>query len=266
MASVRKVTSRSNALLTHVRKIRDGRSKDRIFLEGTRLIEEALRSPVVPTECIVAAGFSSSRRAAKLVLELLERGISITEVPSPVFASVADTANSQGIIVIAERPRRRELPAVGTLFVFLHRISDPANLGAVLRTAEAAGVDGIILSTGSADTFSPKALRAGMGSNLRLEIFENIELGECIEWARGRAMNVTASHTAGDSAYTHIDWRRPSLIVFGSEAHGLGPEEIVLADETFRIPMVNGVESLNLAVAAGIVLFEAVRQRSSATP
>lgn len=265
MASIRKVTSRSNPLLTRVRKIRDGRSTDAIFLEGTRLIEEALRSPAAPTECIVAAGFSSSRRASKLVVELLERGVSITEVPSPVFGSVADTATPQGIIVIAERPQRRELPAVGTLFVFLHRISDPANLGAVLRTAEAAGVDGIILSTGSADPFSPKALRAGMGSNLRLGIVENIDLRECVEWARGRSMNVAASDIAGDNAHTHIDWRLPSLIVFGSEAHGLGPEEMALADETFRIPMLNGVESLNLAVAAGIVLFEAVRQRSSAT-
>ena len=147
------------------------------------------------------------------------------------------------------------------MFLFLKEINNPSNLGAIVRTAEAAGAIGVIVSKGSADVFSPKALRSAMGSSFRLPVWENAEFSEVLGWAKVHDLVTVAADILGTSSYTDIDWRIPSLLIFGSEAHGLGELELAAIDKTVLIPMENGVESLNLAVSAGIILFEARRQK-----
>ncbi len=257
-----KITSRDNQRLINARKARDGNVSDRIFIEGKRLAEEALRSGIVIDECFYAEGFAEP----DLMYAAADKAVFTAELPERIFNSIADTKNSQGIILIAKRPvgdaaaikvnLAHGLPIV----LFLKEINNPSNLGAILRTAEAAGVAGIIVSENSADVYSPKALRAAMGASLRLAIWENAKFDEVLSWAKAGKLTTTATDIRANQTYTHIDWKTPRLLVFGSEAHGLTVAEVNMVDETILIPMENEVESLNLAVSAGIILFEAKRQ------
>jgi TrmH family RNA methyltransferase len=268
MNEPKSITSRDNAKIKFVRRVRDGKEPDAIFIEGVRLAEEALRSGVQIAEAFVTPRFAADQRKSTLVDELRKRGIQITEVSAGVFGSIADTENSQAIVLIAERPENgaaaieANLNGKSRIVLFLFEINNPANLGAIFRTAEAAGVAGVIVSSGSADPFSPKALRAAMGSSFRLPIWEVADLATVLEWGSENGLISTAAdiNAAAAAAYTRIDWKKPRLLIFGSEAHGLDKSTLDKVDELTFIPMQNSVESLNLAVSAGIILFEAQRQ------
>jgi len=254
---IEQIISRDNQRLVNARKVRDGKVPDKIFIEGRRLVEEALRSEIVSEECFFSEDFTDDglRRAF--------RG-RVFEVPANIFTSIADTDHTQGIVVIAQRPATSSLnleqKTAMPLVVFLNEINNPSNLGAVIRTAEAAGVGGVMVSKNSADVFSPKALRAAMGSSFRLPYGDNVTFDEAINWAQNEGLTTTAADKRGKESYTSVDWKKPRLLIFGSEAHGLSDEQLTLVDETISIPMTHTVESLNLAVSAGVILFEAKRQ------
>ena len=264
MKEIEKITSRDNRRLVHARKVRDGKVPEQIFIEGRRLIDEALSSDVDIVECLVADCF----RNREMLDAIAKRTSAIVEIPDKIFGSIADTNQPQGIILIAKRPKfssgsieSRLGSAALPIVIFLKEIRNPSNLGAVLRAAEAAGVVGVIVSTNSADVYSPKALRAAMGSSFRLPIWEEADFDEILRWAQTAKLTTTAAAAAAaDNNYTDIDWKTPRLLVFGSEAHGLSRPELERIDEEVTIPMEDGVESLNLAVSAGIILFEAKRQ------
>ncbi len=269
MNEMPKILSRDNAKLVMARKVRDGKIDDMIFLEGLRLAEEAIRSTLDFSECFITAAFAKTERGREMITALGTRGERISEVADSLFQSIADTKNSQGIILLAERPRKglksiekNINDASSALVVFLEEVNDPSNLGAVFRTAEAAGVAGVVVSKGSADVFAPKALRAAMGASLRIPVWENADLADGILWSRDLGLRTTATDISARIEYTELDWTVPRLVVFGSEAHGLRREALDMVDDIVLIPMQNGVESLNLAVSAGIILFEAVRQKS----
>jgi TrmH family RNA methyltransferase len=145
--------------------------------------------------------------------------------------------------------------------IFLFEINNPSNLGAIFRTAEAAGAAGVIISAKSAAAFSPKAMRAALGANLRLPIWENARFEQVLIWASETKAITTAADINAVKKYTEIDWNQPRLLIFGSEAHGLSENARTSIEELIYIPMQNDVESLNLAVSCGIILFEAHRQR-----
>ncbi len=264
-----KITSRANQKLKIARKVRDGRIKDLIFVEGLRLAEEVLRSKLMVEEVFLAENFDQNKRSAQLLSVFQQKNISINEVSGQIFQSIADTQTPQGIILICRKPPtdklnfeaefslgKDQLPIV----ILLHQINNPANLGAILRSGEAVDLAGIIISKNSADVFSPKSLRASMGAGFRLNIWTNADFEEVLTWAREKNLISTAADINADKNYTEIDWRKPRLLIFGSEAQGLSAEEFREIDEHLIIPMENGVESLNLAVSGGIILFEARRQ------
>lgn len=265
-----KITSRDNPKLKHARKVRDGKAATEIFIEGLRLAEETVRSGNDIDSVFVSPGFGNSDREAELMDKLYRLGVAIYQVDDKLLQSVADTKNTQGIILIGHRPDTsyehftKDFSARSVApVIFLNKINNPSNLGAILRTAEAAGVAGLIISDNSTDVFSPKALRASMGSSLRLNIWEDAAYGDVIRWARGKGLTATAADIGGEKFYTEIDWTTPRLLIFGSEAEGLTAGELTQIDEQIKIPMENGVESLNLAVSCGIILYEAKRQRDS---
>jgi TrmH family RNA methyltransferase len=256
-----RITSRENRRLVAARAARDGRAHGQIFIEGKRLVQEAVRSNIEIDECFVSDGIGDQG-----ILDTMAGGTtSMAELPERIFRSIADTKEPQGVIAIARRPKTgREMIAIRDghlpLVIFLDEINNPSNLGAILRTAEAAGVAGVIISRGSADAFSPKALRGAMGSSFRMPVWDNADFGEILDWARTARLSVCAAVADSAKNYTTVDWKKPRLLIFGSEAHGLISEQLKDVDETLAIPMSQNVESLNLAVAAGIILFEARRQ------
>ena len=259
-----KILSRDNPRLKNARRIRDGKIHDRIFIEGARLVAEALSSRIA-----IDQAFVSAEDGSEFADLLTDAGVTrIYELSDPVFQSIADTVTSQGVVVIAERSGGNESAievrlssATVPLVVFLTRINNPSNLGAVIRTAEAAGVAGVIVSTESADAFSPKALRSSMGSAFRLPIWQGVSFENALAWARANGLRTVAADVDADKSHVDFDWTARRMLVLGSEAHGLSNDERRRVDDVIKIQMEREVESLNLAVATGVILFEARRQQ-----
>jgi TrmH family RNA methyltransferase len=256
------ITSRDNSLLRQVRAVRDGKVDELIYVEGLRLCEEALRSRLTIEAVVVSEELLRKERVAAVIQELSQASKRFGSVSEKLLESVSYTKTPQGIIVLAQRPESSEIQ-VGTnpLLVVLHQINNPVNVGAILRTSEAAGAAGVIATKNTSNPFSPKSLRGAMGSAFRLPIWSGPSYIEVIEWCRQRGIAIICAAVEATTAYTEIDWSRPSALILGPESTGLTAEELELADRRVSIPMKGMAESLNVAVAGGVLLFEAARQR-----
>ena len=259
------INSRKNPLVQRARAARDGRERGLVFVEGVRLCEEALRAHVGLELALYTRGLAEDARGAELLEKLRVESRAVHLVGDDVLESVSDTKTPQGVVVLARRPETgREVVerAVGVpLVVVVHRANNPSNAGAMLRVAEAAGATAVILTKGSTDPLSAKALRGSMGSAFRLPLWTGPTLEEALSWCAGRGIRTVATAAGARASHTEIDWTRPRAVVVGPEAGGLTPEETRGADESVRIPMREPVESLNVAVALAVVLYEAARQR-----
>lgn len=257
------IRSKDNARLAYARAARDGRRADVIFIEGKRQCLEVARANVEIELCLLAESFDDMEAVEKLRSSSVDCAV----VAERLFDSIAETMSPQGVIAIARRPSGNAGLLSTSLsrslirtIVFLSEINNPSNLGAILRTAEAAGVAGVITSSGSADAFSPKANRAALGANLRVPIWEKAGPIEVFQFAKENQLLTAAAVVSDAVDYISADWRRPTMLMLGSEAHGLSEELAASADMRVTIPLMNGVESLNLAVSCGVILFEVLRQ------
>ena len=256
------ITSRDNSLLRQVRAVRDGKINELIYVEGLRLCEEALRSRLTIEAVVVSEELLRKERVAAVIQELSQATKRFGTVSEKLLESVSYTKTPQGIIVLAQRPESLELQLdTNPLLVVLHQINNPVNVGAILRTSEAAGAAGVITTKNTSDPFSPKSLRGAMGSAFRLPIWNGPAYTEVIDWCRQRGIATICAAVDATTTYTEIDWTRPSALILGPESTGLTPEEQELADRRVSIPMKGMAESLNVAVAGGVLLFEAARQR-----
>ncbi|MBC7931367.1 MAG: RNA methyltransferase [Rubrivivax sp.] len=262
-----KITSRKNSLIQQARAVRDGRERELVFVEGVRLCEEALRAGVDFEAVFYTIELESNERGA-LVVEALRRACPrALPVTESVLESVADTKTSQGVIALARRPRTGvDVIGLGDkipLVVIMHRANNPANAGAMLRVAEAAGATAAVSTIGSTDLFSARALRGSMGSAFRLPLWTGATMGEALGWCAERGIRTVGTDAAATAVpHTEIDWTIPRAVIVGPEAGGLSDEEVSAADEIVRIPMRAPVESLNVAVALAVVLYEAARQKA----
>lgn len=263
------ITSRDNQRLKNARRVREGKDRCVVFVEGVRQAEESLRAGTKIIECFYDENFEKNERTQNLLGKITDVSENTSKVESRVFSSIAETNTPQGIVLLVEKPetdensfaqRVNKTLSTNPLIVYLSEINNPANLGAILRTSEAAGAAGVIVSAKSADPFSPKATRAALGANLRLPIWENASLENVLRRAFEKKLITTAADVGASIKYTEIDWKQPRLLIFGSEAHGLSEDARSRIEELIYIPMQNDVESLNLAVSCGIILFEAQRQ------
>jgi RNA methyltransferase, TrmH family len=261
-----RITSRDNSLLRQARSVRDGKVDDLIFVEGLRLAEEALRSGLKIEAVIFSEQIATKERAAHSIERLSEVSSRTASVSEKLLESISYTKTPQGIVLLARRPedtRERFNTALvpNPLIVVLHQINNPVNVGAVLRTAEAAGAAGVITTKHTSDPWSPKSLRGAMGSAFRVPIWNGPEYTEVVNWCYERNMLTVCADATGTAVYTEIDWTVDAALVLGPESTGLTDNELAAANKTVSIPMQGDVESLNVAVAAGILLFEAARQR-----
>ncbi|MES2598080.1 MAG: RNA methyltransferase [Verrucomicrobiota bacterium] len=258
------ISSTSNERVKHARRVRDGREEGLIFIDGLRLAEEALRSGVI-VETAFVDDEASDARLESLVAEMTARRVPVFTASRSVLDALADTVQSQGVILIAKRPA----PDAGALFqdqtglllVSIDRVQDPGNMGTLLRTAEAAGAHGVLVLGGSADVYSPKVLRSSMGSAFRLPVITEVSQEKLMELRQNHALHLTAAAGEGEIDYDRYDWRQPTLLLLGNEGRGVSAELMQACDTRLRIPMANGVESLNVAAAGAVMLFEASRQR-----
>lgn len=260
------ITSRDNSLLRHVRAVRDGKIDEQIFIEGLRLCEEALRSQLVIEAIVVSEELLRKERVAGVIEQLSQASKRFGSVSEKLLESVSYTKTPQGIIVLAQRPEASEARLsksldANSLLVVLHQINNPVNVGAILRTSEAAGATGVITTRNTSDPFSPKSLRGAMGSAFRLPIWSGPDYEETIAWCRKRSIPTICADVEATTSYTDVDWTGPRALLLGPESTGFTPEELSQAGERVTIPMKGNAESLNVSVAAGILLFEARRQR-----
>jgi TrmH family RNA methyltransferase len=254
------ITSTQNPRVQHIRALVSQRKEreecGEFVVEGVRLAEEALASGWEARLVLYDAGLSA--RGLELVQRCRARGIPVEEAAPYVLKSAADTETPQGILGVFTR-RELSLPARPDFLVVADGLRDPGNLGTLLRTAAAAGAQALLLAPGCADPFSPKVLRAGMGAHFRLPIL-SLDWDRLAELLKPACQVFVAQASEGTPAW-QLDLRRPIALVVGGEAEGAGPQARALADGLITIPMPGRSESLNAAVAAGILLFEVVRQR-----
>jgi TrmH family RNA methyltransferase len=259
------ITSRKNSLAQHARSVRDGRERESIFVEGLRLCEEALSAGLGFDFVLYTRSLEEAARGARLLASLRETRARVVAVSEAVLESVSDTKTPQGVVAVARRPQSGpELIARVTstpLVVILHGANNPSNAGAALRVAEAAGASGVVATKGSADLFSPKALRGSMGSAFRLPVWTGATFEEALRFCAGRGIKTAGTDARASATHTEVDWTKPRAVVLGPEAGGLTGEEVRACDESLRIPMREPVESLNLTTALAVVLYEAARQR-----
>ncbi len=262
-----RITSRDNSLLRRTREVRDGGNSDLVFIEGLRLAEEALLSGLKIEAVIVSDELAQKAKAATLLEQLAQACDRIVTVSEKLLESISYTKTPQGIVLLAGRPGsgREHLETAQKqtpLIVVMHRINNPVNVGAILRTAEAAGATGAIATPNTSDPFSPKSLRGAMGSAFRLPLWFGPTFDEVLAWSSARGIQTICADVHSRTLYSEVDWKLASALVLGPESNGLSADEIAAADLAVRIPMRGPAESLNVAVAAGVLLYEAARMRS----
>ena len=275
---VEKITSRQNPLVKRFRRVRAGNDRHLLFLEGVRLVEEAVKAGVRFESVAFTSVLESSDRGLALLDALQSVPCRGAHTNQQVMDAIADTENPQGVAAIVSRPTYgfdSVLEAEPQLLVIADQLQDPGNLGSLIRTAEASGATGVVTTRYTVDPFNHKALRASMGAALRLPIAVGMRVEEITGGCRKRGLKLIASsaeppesRALEDAAlvtpirgYTDVDFRGPVALIFGSEASGVSEYAGSQADERAHIPMAERVESLNVAAAGAILLYEAARQR-----
>jgi len=262
--SVEIITSIKNPKIQLVRDLLASRKsreeQNSCVIEGVRLAEEAVKAGVVVQMVIYSE--SCSARGLELVATLNASSVSLIKVPDDLMAKISATETDQGLLLVVE-PIINALPAQLDFVLILDEIKDPGNMGTILRTAAAAGVQLVITTPGCVDVYSPKVLRAGMGAHFTLPILTQTWDEIVNFWhAQPGSPGLYLAESSQGKKIWDIDLTRSMGIIVGGEANGASEEAKKYATEFVTIPMPGKSESLNAAIAAGIFLFEVVRQRS----
>ena len=254
------ITSIANEKVKYVRSLyrRRVRYRERRFIiEGIRLVEEAYRAGIVPALVFYGEGIDALPGGWELLEEIHREKAPPFAVSEGVMKAMADTVSPQGVLAIVPFVELAPPPSPSLVLV-IDRLRDPGNLGTILRSANAAGVEQVILAPQTVDHYNPKVVRGAMGAHFRLPI-EALSWPEIAEALAG--VQVLLADVRAEQAYYEVDWSRPSALIIGGEAYGASRAAMELATATIAIPMHGGAESLNAAVAASVILFEAARQR-----
>ena len=244
-----------------VKKYRN--AADAFIIEGARSAEEVLESGWYILHAFVDVTIDSAR--IRTISDKLEAGgVTVFEVTPEVMNRLSDTDSPQGILVVV-RKMTCELNDFNQnhegLLLVLDEVRDPGNLGTMIRTADAAGIAGIILLEGCTDVFAPKAVRSAMGSLFHLPIRNEQKKNEFISWCRENNWSIWSSSLEGGQSIYGEELAKRTAIVIGNEAEGVSAELLSASEKRVYIPMPGKAESLNAAIAAGIILFECVRRK-----
>jgi RNA methyltransferase, TrmH family len=258
------ITSSRNPKIQWVRSLQahpKARREAALFVvEGVRLAEEAWQAGWQPELVLYTEGLSE--RGRRLVDSFRQQGAALELVSEHVMKAAADTENPQGILAVLPL-RPLPLPSSSSFVLILDGVRDPGNVGAILRTSGAASVEAVLLTHGSSDAFAPKVVRAAMGAHFRLPI-HTLSWGEIEQYLQrkpDRALSLFLADSEGGLPYTQANLRTPLALVLGGEAQGAGEQSRRASQARIHIPMPGKSESLNVAAAAAVLLFEVVRQR-----
>lgn len=260
------IACKQNPIIKEIKTLKEKkyRKYKKLFsVEGLRFVEEALNGEAEIIRVIVSEQFVESLHSKKVLEIIQERGIDAFTIPDKLFMEISDTQNPQGILAVVKKAKYSidDIMAKDGFVLILDAIQDPGNMGTIIRTADAAGAAGIIISSGCAELYNPKTLRSTMGSIFHVPLVTSNDLVKTITDIKSRGIKVYASHLDAGKNLFELDMKGNIAIIIGNEANGISKEVLSCADVLVKIPMIGRAESLNASIAAALLMYEAVRAR-----
>jgi len=267
--STRSLTSKNNPVVKTVRLLATQARRapaELTLVEGVRSVEEVLRANIEISTVLISDNFGDSERGLRLREVLVQSGLKIYQIPEALFRSLSDVKASQGILALVRIPARKlitDLAADRPLLLCAAGIQDPGNLGTLIRAAAAAGASMVCTLSGTVSVRNPKTVRASAGAVFHIPFIEELAPEGFLEFCRRRSIPVLRSSAHEGNCYFREDLTGPCAILLGNEGSGVDRAAWAAGLRSVHIPMAPGAESLNVAVAGAILMFEALRQRTS---
>lgn len=264
------ITSKDNSIIKHIKKLKEKKYRDEnneYIIEGIKLIKEAIQEKAKIKQIIICEDCEKNLEIDKeLIYEIAKENC--IYVTKKIFESITDVTNPQGILAIIEKNNIevqinnniQEINLKEDIIVALDGVQDPGNLGTILRTVDSIGLTQILVSKDTADSYNPKVVRSTMGAIFRINIIEVEDLQETLKEIKKNKFKVMVTALDADNSIYNVDYNKKAIII-GNEANGVSKEIQAMADEKVKIPMLGKTESLNAAVAAGIMIYEYVRRK-----
>lgn len=248
------ITSKENETIKEIRKLKEKKyRKEKFLVEGIKMLKEAIEEKVAIEQIILKQGI-------KLDIDISK--YKVMEVTETIFNTLTDVVTPQGVLAIINKENKKEIDFTSNYIIALDGIQDPGNMGTIIRTLDSANLNQIVVSKNTVDGYSPKVVRATMGAIYRVKIIEVENLAETLtKMKKSNFQIVTTSLKAKESIYD-VKYNK-KVVVIGNEANGVSKEVEQIADYKVKIPMMGKTESLNASVAAGIMIYEYVRQIST---
>jgi TrmH family RNA methyltransferase len=260
------ITSLQNPRVKDALRLRDRRHREKrgnILIDGARELDRAIQGRVRLREVFVCEPLCGSPDARRVLEWLPRSGVEVLHVAETVFAKLTFGQRAEGVLGVAEMPvcalDQLTLPDNPRVAV-LEGVEKPGNVGAVLRSADGAGISAVIVADGRTDLYNPNAIRASMGTIFTLPVCATTA-ALALDWLRHRGMAICAAIVQGSLPYDEVDYRGPTAIVLGNEAHGLSQTWHTPGVTTVRLPMCGAADSLNVSATAAVLFYESLRQR-----
>lgn len=257
----------SREKLKQIYKLKTEKERDKevkFLIEGLRLCKEFLSSDWKAEMVLFSSEFAESTAGQKLIEEFSKRGSQVFRVKKMDIEKLADTETPQGIVAVVKKKKftlSKDFLEKASLLLALDNIRDPGNLGTMIRTADASGADGILLSNGCVELYNPKVIRSTMGSIFHVPVIEGLDLIKILQEMKSSGFKIFISDVHQGRDYAKVDYPEKACLIIGSEASGISEQILDLADVKVRIPIFGKAESLNASVAAGILLYEIARNK-----
>ncbi|HSH35449.1 23S rRNA (guanosine(2251)-2'-O)-methyltransferase RlmB [Schnuerera sp.] len=261
------ITSSSNPTIKEIKTLyrkKERWTKKSFLAEGIKIVEEYVDKKY-PISYIVVSENLHNIRGGEALLDKIQNHKYIIQVPDKLYKEISDMESPQGVLAVVkfeldyiQNLHNKENPFI----LLLDKVQDPGNMGTIIRTADAFGVDGIIVTDGCVDIYNPKVVRATMGSIFRVPIYHYSIGAEIIEELKSKNIKIYSTSLKGNRFIQNTDFNKPSLLIIGNESKGVSKHLEALADDLIKIPMVGEAESLNAAVASSIIMYEVARQRN----
>lgn len=261
-----RITSARNDNIKFVKSLHNRKTREELglfFIEGIRFTEEAVRAGAEIKWVFFSRKLLETRGGRQVLDEVTGTGVQAFEVSDSIFENISDTGTPQGILAVIKIKKYtiEDLTLEKGLLVLMESVQDPGNMGTIIRTADASGAKGVVLSKGCVDVYNPKTLRSTMGSIFHLPVYRSADFIKDVKEIKKLGVKALVSHLKGEKYHFEVDMQGSVAIIIGNEANGISEEAASLADELVKIPMPGQAESLNASVAAGILMYEAVKQR-----
>lgn len=260
---VTEINSSKNELFKEIYKLKQKKYRYRsnsFLIEGIKLVKHAaLQGEAI--EYLLFCKTLIDSEIIEAIIEIVPETTNLLYLPKDLFEDISDTVNSQGVISVVKIPKPMEVLAPKGLYIALDRIQDPGNLGTIIRTADAAGFDGLIYNKGTVDPYGEKVLRSTMGSIFSLPLMAVEDLSQTLAGAKTAGTAVFCTSLEDSEDYSTVSYQEGAIIVIGNESQGVSEEVFEQASQKIKIPIYGQAESLNAAIAAAIIMYEAVKSR-----